>query len=514
MKKALFFIVALAAVAIGCTKSEVIKAPGRGREVKFSTYVGKTPLTKAESADLAYVQRTLATGGGFQVYAFLHNYITPETGTPEPGEQVYNGDDSYVNVASVGTSTAYMDKVVTWVGPVAADPDNGIEAADGYWDYDGVVYWPDHTTSRKLAFAAWGLNVKDNITWDTDNTVAENEKSGHPYGQSYTKFTYTVPANVADQKDLLVAPFLPNQGLSENQDAKPVEISFKHLLSRVGFQVVANQNTNDVEIKIQEIKLIGKFPTTGKVDLKGQGVITPNTGDTDPFQEEYTFFPGYEYFVTTSNKIPTDIFANRIYVASQDETTEENGEQQEPTDEPEITDPETGEDEGTGENVNGGENGEEGGESTDDPVTPTPPVEEPETPAGPTGELVINEDASNRYLMIMPSQQAKHMVYDAEGAPVLDADGNVTYEEGHTLPGAYIEVHYQLTDADPQIARVSLDNWNFAAGKSYTFIFKVSTYSIEFDVDVESWNEHFAAVPEGGKPNEGNGYFTLTPIVQ
>ena len=361
MKKILFFIVALAAVAIGCTKSEVIKAPGRGREVKFSTYVGKTPLTKAESADPAYVQRTLATGGGFQVYAFLHNYITPETGTPEPGEQVYNGDDSYVNVASVGTSTAYMDKVVTWVGPVAADPDNGIEAADGYWDYDGVVYWPDHTTSRKLAFAAYGLNVANDIKWDEDKTVGPNEKTQHPEGQSYTKFTYTVPSAVADQKDLLVAPFLPNQGLSENQDAKPVEINFKHLLSRVGFQVVANQNTDDVEIKIQEIKLIGKFPTTGKVDLKDSGVIVPNIGEADPFQTEYTFFPGFEYFSTTSSKVPTNIFANRIYVATQDDEVVEGEGDQTPTDEPtgdDTTGDDTTGDDTTGDDttVNGGEN--------------------------------------------------------------------------------------------------------------------------------------------------------------
>ena len=482
MKKALFIIVALASVAIGCTKSEVVKAPGRGREIKFDTYVGKTPMTKAESADLAYVQRTLATGGGFQVYAFLHNAI-PFTQNPETGET------DYLDASKVGTSTAYMDKVVTWVGPVTADPELGIEAADGYWDYDGVVYWPDHTTNRKLAFAAYGLNVTDNIVWDNDPTVAGNEKTNHPAEQSYTKFTYTVPSAVADQKDLLVSPFLVNQGLSENVEAAPVEILFKHLLSRVGFQVVANQDTDDVEIKIQEIKLIGKFPTTGKVDLKDNGVIVPNIEENDPFQTEYTFFPGFEYFSTTSSKVPTDIFANRIYVASQDETTEEGGEQQDPTTEEDSTT-----DNGTT---------EDGGEAT-----------EPEQPSAPTGDPIVNSDASNRYMMIMPSQQAKHLVYEADGVtPDLDEDGNVQYIAGETRPGAYIEVHYQLTDADPQRAMVSLDNWTFVAGKSYTFIFKVSTYSIEFDVKVDEWVPHFDEVQNGVKPNEGNGYFTLTPIV-
>ena len=459
MKKALFIILALASVAIGCTKSEVVKAPGRGREIKFDTYVGKTPMTKAESADLAYVRRELAAGGGFQVYAFLHNYIEPTTQTPAEGDEIFNGSDTYVDPTNVGVSTAYMDKIVTWVGetPDNTDTPDVNEFKAGYWDYDGVVYWPDHTTSRKLAFAAYGLNVKDNIVWDNDPTVSGNEKTKHPEGQSYTKFTYTVPSAVADQKDLLVAPFLPNQGLSENQDAKPVSINFKHLLSRVGFQVVANQTTDDVQIKIQEIKLVGNFPTTGKVDLKGTGVITPNTADTDPFQPEYTFFPGDEYFITTSNEVPTDIFANKIYV-----------------DDPEGT---------------AGEDGT------------LPKVE------------AANSDASNRYMMIMPSQQAKHMIYNEDGTPALDADGNVTYVDGQTLPGAYIEVNYQLTDADPQKARVSLDNWTFAAGKSYVFVFKVSTYSIQFDVTVDNWNEHFSPVTEGTKPGESNGYFTLTPIV-
>ena len=428
MKKALFIIVALASVAIGCTKSEVVKAPGRGREIKFDTYVGKTPMTKAESADLAYVQRELAAGGGFQVYAFLHNAI-PYTPDPE------TGDTTYLNVSSVGTSTAYMDKVVSWQGPELPDTTQGTPGHNGFWDYKGVVYWPDHTTSRKLAFAAYGLNADVTIDgvkliqWESDETVAGNDKANHPAGQSYTKFTYTVPTTVADQKDLLVAPFLVNQGLSENTEAAPVAINFKHLLSRIGYQVVANQTTDEVEIDIQEIKLIGKFPKSGKVDLKGTGVIEPILDVVDTL---YTFFPDSSHFVTTSNEVPTDIYANAGLA----------------------------------------------------------PVDSLGT---------VKPDASNRFLMIMPSQQDTVAV------------NGVLPEK--TLPGAYIEVDYQLTDAEPQKARVSLDGWNFAAGKSYTFIFKVSTYAIEFEVKVENWNEHFTAVPEGGKPNEGNGYFTLTPIV-
>ena len=430
MKKALFFIVALASVAIGCTKSEVIKAPGRGREIKFDNYVGKTPVTRAESVDLDYLKRD-----SVKVYAFLHNYVEPTTQVPE-GEEVYKGDDVYVDVSEIPTISAYLDKVLTW------DTDNS------KWDYPGVVYWPDYSKSRKLAFAAYALNVKDNIVWDEDPNVPYNEKSGHPEGQSYTKFTYTVPDAVKDQKDLLVTPFLPNQGLDENANAQAVQLNFKHLLSRVGFQVVANQD-GDVDIDIKEVTLHGNFPTQGKVNLKGSGVIDPITTDDDAnakYVTKYDFFPTDNYFTTKSSKNPVNIFENRI-VSSKTELTDGEGETQ-------IT-------------------------------------------------VTESDDDSNRFMMIMPSTQAT--------TGTTDSEGNVTFAEG-VLPGAYIEVVYQLTDADVQTARVSLDGFKFDAGKSYTFRFKVSTLSIEFDVTVDSWLEHFEETDGDGNLINGDGTYTLMPI--
>ena len=430
MKKALFFIVALASVAIGCTKSEVIKAPGRGREIKFDNYVGKTPVTRAESVDLDYLKRD-----SVQVYAFLHNYVEPTTQVPE-GEEVYKGDDVYVDVSGIPTNSAYLDKVLTW------DTDNS------KWDYPGVVYWPDYSKSRKLAFAAYALNVEKLIEWDEDPNVPYNEKSGHPEGQSYTKFTYTVPDAVKDQKDLLVTPFLPNQGLDENANAQAVQLNFKHLLSRVGFQVVANQD-GDVDIDIKEITLHGNFPTQGKVNLKGSGVIDPITSEDDAnakYVTKYDFFPTDNYFTTKSSENPVNIFEN-IIVSSKTELTDGEGETQ-------ITETES-------------------------------------------------DDDSNRFMMIMPSVQSKN-----------DADGDGVYEldTENGLPGAYIEVVYQLTDADVQTARVSLDGFRFDAGKSYTFRFKVSTLSIEFDVTVDSWLEHFEETDGDGNLINGDGTYTLMPI--
>ena len=447
MKKALFFIVALASVAIGCTKSEVIKAPGRGREIKFDTYLGNVPVTKAESVDTSYLRRPTAESGGVHVFAFLHNYIAPTTGVPATGSQIYNGSDSYVDVTDVVTTSAYMDKVLTW------------DSENKNWDYPGVVYWPDYSSTRKLAFVAYALNAETTvgteklIEWETDSNVAANEKSGHPDGQSYTKFTYTVPNTVKDQKDLLVTPFEANQGLDENANASAVQLNFKHLLSRVGFQVVANQD-GDVDIDIKEITLHGKFPRQGKVNLKGNGVIDPITSEDDAnaaYVDEYAFFQSEDYYFSTkSSKTAANIFENRRITTNT-----------------EIV-PNDGENEGH-------------------------------------SEIVIDTltNDSNRFMMIMPSVQPKN-----------DADGDGVYEldTENGLPGAYIEVVYQLTDADEQTARVALDGWNFAAGKSYTFRFKVSTLSIEFDVTVDSWLEHFEETDGEGNLTNGDGTFTLMPI--
>ena len=345
------------------------------------------PMTRSESVDFESLQRPLDNQGGFQVYSFVHNYIEPEI-----------GDDTYVDVSAISTHSAYMDTEVTW-------DDNG------YWDYPGETNWPVYSPSRKLAFAAYALNVEDDIEWDEDPNVPANEITGHPEGQSYTKFTYTVPDRVSDQKDLLVAPFLPNQGLSGNGEATPVQLTFKHLLSRVGFQVVSNQDS-DVDIEIKQVTLHGLFPRKGRVDLKGSGVIDPITTEDDPNAEyvtSYDLFSGDNYFRTTSSTHPVDIYEN-IKISY---------------------------------DISGGHYWQE-----------------------------ENSDPSNRYMMIMPSEQ-----------PVTG--GAVVTDE---LPGSYIEVKYQLMDDIVQTARVSLDGWRFEGGKAYNFIFKVSTHSIQFDVSVDSWN--------------------------
>lgn len=265
MKKILFFVVALASVAVSCTKSEVVKAPNRGVEIKFDTYIGKTPVTKAEEVTLDYLKDS--EKGGFRVIGYIH-------------EEDQN----------VPTSKTYMDKIVTW--------------DEEKWGYDGVVYWPDQSSTRKLAFSAYGINVQADaenplITWDSEVP---------------TTFTYSVPDKVSEQQDLVVAPFQTNLGITGNgENSSTVSFIFHHLLSRIGFQVKAN-NDSKVTIEIKEISLVNPtlhFPIKGTVDLTSPTPsISPKIDSEADTRQNYELFPGNEYFTTTSKTEPSSIYAN------------------------------------------------------------------------------------------------------------------------------------------------------------------------------------------------------------
>lgn len=486
MKRFFIITVALAAVAVGCTKSEITKAPGHNKEIKFSTYVGKAPITKAVSGDLAYLQSfTAEDTPAFHVNAFLHSEVGIDQNT------------ELLDITSISLTSAYMDKDVWWVanagtagipeetatlkvifseaetqptlsgsydGTVPAGwvdaytpnakwfatstestttaddgsattewtewavteitEDNNTNAL-GSWDYPGTVYWPDANSKRKLAFSAYSLNVKDDIQFTIPG------ENGEEVETPYSNFTYTVPAVVAEQNDLLVTPLIPNQGITPTGERTTVGLTFKHLLSRVGFSLIANRDDNDIDVTIKSVVVNGPFPSKGTVGLKS---LSPSIEALEGDEHaSYSLFQTqedgtYEYCEWKSKKERQPIYANMLYTpekVNKDETTGE-----------ETTTPES---------------------------------------------YAANADANpaNRYMMIIPT--------------TLSAE-------------AHILVEYQLTDATPQTAKISLANWQFEAGKSYDFVFKVSTSAIGFYVEVTPWDSYFPT-------DENTGIYTLTPEI-
>lgn len=273
MNRFIVSVMALAVVATACTESGLIDTPSfYANEISFDPYIGKTPATKAESIDDVYMQKKSSKGSpAFHVYAFLH----------ATGNQA----------SEVDVTNPYLDKDVWY---------------DNDWTYEGTEYWPDSTP---LAFVAYGSNAESCIT-------------SHP---SATKFEFTVNDDIAYQKDLLATPFMMNQ-LDNGQDTK-VNLVFKHLLSRINFSVIATNPSEDVDIAIRSVKLIGDFYTAGIVDLTKNVAYENQSNDMRPYVDftgyatstkEYQLFKTDECFEISSASCSTavDIFPNVKYTAT------------------------------------------------------------------------------------------------------------------------------------------------------------------------------------------------------
>ena len=392
MKRFLFSVCALAAVVVGCSKSEVLNRPNAEMPIEFNPYSGRVPVTRAASADI----KTLGAEG-FQVYAFLR------------GAQESPSYDS---------ETMHMDKVVT--------REEGATA----WTYPGKAYWP---ANGVLDFIAYGLNAG----------------ATHTQENQYDEIAYVVDTLVANQKDLLVATGQRGMTFETSNNGK-VDLVFSHMLSRIGFTLITKEE-NDVNVRITKVNLEGNFYASGKVDLASipQGsenpVIVP---DGQPAATRYRLlrYPKYPA-----------------------ETTPETTPEAAPETFTGFGLPKQG---GMGEPIYNNDmlytvEHPEDPLQTDYIKKATPTAEE-------TAAAALNE--ANRYMMIIPIEADKH-----------NAKLKVRY---------YLPCDKKVHDGEVDLKTVKVTDsegnettgFNFEAGKSYNFQFKVSTNKIDFSVTVEDWD--------------------------
>lgn len=383
MKRFLFSVCALAAVVVGCSKSEVLNRPDADMPIEFNPYTGRIPVTRAVAADIDTLGHY-----GFRVYAFMHN-----------------GTD-----ACNYTATPYMNKVVTF--------DKTLNDGAGAWTYSGHAYWP---ATNLLNFVAYGLNA--------GATEVENDR---------TTISYTVPVNVASQKDLLVAYNQVNTKYTdENQGI--VDFTFSHLLSRIGFSLVTKAS-NAVPVTIEQVNLVGSFYGSGTVRLTDGKETTLTIGDKEvktnrpyvnttgvtPSSVTYKLLGENGTYTSVGSADGTKIFDNGLLY------TKDWGVGQGPGDENTTTD--------------------------DDEYDAKPDTEITEAM-----RATVANNEKNRYMMIIPAASTVH---------------NAKLLVKYFLPGAgtFDEVEVDLSKVE------------FEAGKSYDFKLKVSTNGISFSVDVESWD--------------------------
>lgn len=370
MKRFLFSVCALAAVVVGCSKSEVLNRPNAEMPIEFNPYSGRIPETRAVAANID----TLGTYG-FQVYAFMHK----------------DGDECNYE------ATPYMNKVVTY--------DETANAGIGAWVYSGHAYWP---ATNLLNFVAYGLNAG-----------AEEI--------SKTEIKYTVPDDVAKQKDLLVAYNQVNAAYSDANEGI-VNFNFSHLLSRIGFSLVTKDN-NSVPVTIEQVNLVGKFYKEGNVRLTdgietelkiGDKVVKTNrpyvdTKSLTAADVTYKLFGEGGSFTDKGSAAGTKIYDNSLLYTKNDLEGVDNDEYVE------------------------------------------------NTAATQADKDKVAKNQESRYMMIIPAASTVHQ-----------AKLKVLY----FLPGAgtFDEVVVDLSKVE------------FEAGKSYDFKLKVSTNGISFSVDVEAWD--------------------------
>lgn len=156
---------------------------------------------------------------------------SPDSGKPFIIHVVNNGDTRGEEISAVsafnmvgiqGTSNKWMDNYLF------SNPGNGWVAA-GYEN----LYWPEGTDTHKFYATCDNSDAAPAIT------------DG--------KFVYTVPAEVSQQKDLLVC-------LSEDNEAgTPVSLLFKHALSsvkfKIGFDKDARGGEDDLHFMVTKITL-------------------------------------------------------------------------------------------------------------------------------------------------------------------------------------------------------------------------------------------------------------------
>ena len=261
MKRFFFSLIALSAAAVGCTQSALLETPELlGTEIQFNPYTGRTPVTKATE-----IKTAQALGNqGFNILGYL---------------------------AKGSETSVYMNGLV-----------KGYTSDDHtVWDYQGnTAYWPDVSTSSTttLSFVGYSANAVGQID---DPTT--------------TEFTFSVNPTVAQQVDFLATKYQTKLSLESNPSGI-VDLDFIHLLSRVGFQLKANRDNQNIKVTINRLELCGSMPTDGTLDL----LAAVDAADTDADDAVIpVLVPGdrsaepVTYSLLTSSKtLPSSLTATQI----------------------------------------------------------------------------------------------------------------------------------------------------------------------------------------------------------
>lgn len=220
MKKIHYLAICLLATGLAaCTQNEEISSLENQKAITFDTYVGRDAATRASVIKVDALKTS-----GFGVFGY---YTTSDWTTSATPNFMYNQQVSGEN-----------------------------------WGYAPLKYWPETGKISFFAYAPYGTGTL------SDNTAANTPT-----------LNYTVPATIAEQKDLLVA------GAQKNKTGNTVSFTFKHALSRIGFGVkLADADALDAAttIDFSKITLTADFNSSNTLTLDLDGSDNVQWGTPTP----------------------------------------------------------------------------------------------------------------------------------------------------------------------------------------------------------------------------------------
>lgn len=231
-------LVGFCMAAWSCAK-EPSEAP-RGRELRFEVASavqwtdasGNTPPPAASSAVGAGITRRFSEAGS-PVPLYLHAECTAGIGTDEPAAK--EGVTRAAPVSNLSTYGAFGVTAFAWSGSWsdALVPNYmynvRVNKSESAWLPEGRPFWP--ATAERLRFYAYAPYDGAGIV------LSDSEQAGVP------TIDYTVPSDVADQKDLLTAC----TGDLAGSDGGAVALSFTHALTAVKFSCGADMGAGTIK---------------------------------------------------------------------------------------------------------------------------------------------------------------------------------------------------------------------------------------------------------------------------
>lgn len=224
MKKTMIFAAcAVAVLAAGCAKNEVIQNESPQQAVTFGVYAGQA-ATKATYGDLTTTNIKSSTDG-FGVFAYYtQNTAWDDTKTTATPNFMYNQKVHYNESAN---TTLYPAK----------------------WEYTPLKYWPNGENSTTVETGTYTDKVSFFAYAPHTVSTPATGVVGTPYpasGQGITAMTdnddanaptiqFTVPSNANQQIDLLWATPLTDQ--THKALNGKVSFTFNHALAKLNLQV-------------------------------------------------------------------------------------------------------------------------------------------------------------------------------------------------------------------------------------------------------------------------------------